>query len=103
MLSLYRRLIAERRASPALRCGTYRTLQAPKDVFAFARELDSERRVVLLNFAERVVRVAVAMLGLAPEGLRIKVSMDPEQGNQRVGRTIELAPEEGVLLDPDRG
>jgi alpha-glucosidase len=101
MLSLYRRLIGERRASPALRLGTYRTLPAPKDVFAYARELDGEQRVVLLNFAERAVRVPIAKLGIAPEGLRVKVSTDPERGNERVGKTIELAPEEGVLLDED--
>ena len=98
MLSLYRRLIAERRASPPLRRGTYRTLAAPKDVFAYARELDSERRVVLLNFADRAVRVPIAKLGIPADGLRIQLSTDPERASDGVGKTIELAPEEGVLL-----
>jgi alpha-glucosidase len=101
MLSLYRRLIAERRASPALRRGTYRTLPAPKDVFAYARELDGEQRVVLLNLAERAVQVPVARLGIAPEGLRVTQSTGPERGSELLGKTIELAPEEGVLLDED--
>lgn len=100
MFSLYRRLISERRGSPALRRGTYRALPAPKGVFAYARELDGERRVVVLNFAERAVPLPIAKLGVAPEGLRIKLSTDPRRaGEERVGKTIELAPEEGVLLE----
>ena len=76
-------------------------LPAPNDIFAYARELDGERRVVLLNFADTAVRVPIAKLGITPDGLRIDVSTEPPGGHERIGKTIELAPDEGVLLDLD--
>jgi alpha-glucosidase len=48
---LYRSLITLRRTEPALRAGTYRSLDAAPDVFAFVRELDGRRLLVALNFA----------------------------------------------------
>jgi alpha-glucosidase len=50
-LELYRALIALRRAEPALREGTYRSLDAAPDVFAFVREHDGRRLLVALNFS----------------------------------------------------
>ena len=50
ILHLYRRLLASRRASPALRAGTLRTLAAPPAVLAYERSLGSERRQVAVNF-----------------------------------------------------
>jgi alpha-glucosidase len=50
-LELYRALIALRRAEPALREGTHRSLDAAPDVFAFVREHDGRRLLVTLNFA----------------------------------------------------
>jgi alpha-glucosidase len=50
-LELYRALIALRRAEPALREGTHRSLDAAPDVFAFVREHDGRRLLVALNFA----------------------------------------------------
>ena len=50
LLTLYRRLIAARRASPALARGTHRSLfgVAP-EVLAWLREADGERVLALLN------------------------------------------------------
>jgi alpha-glucosidase len=50
ILHLYRRMLAARRASPALRGGDLELLPAPADVLAFARRADGDRRVVLVNF-----------------------------------------------------
>ena len=50
-LELYRALIALRRAEPALREGSYRSLDAAPDVFAFVREHGGRRLLVALNFA----------------------------------------------------
>jgi alpha-glucosidase len=99
MLSLYRRLIAERRASPVLRRGSYRTLPAHKSVFGYARELDGEQRIVLLNFADRPARVRLAALGASGDGLRVRLSTEAGRGPERLAKTIELAPDEGVILD----
>ena len=53
LLALYRRLIAARRASPALRRGTHRSLfgVAP-EVLAWVREAAGERVLVLLNVGD---------------------------------------------------
>jgi alpha-glucosidase len=50
-LELYRALIALRRATPALQHGSYRSVRAAPDVFAYVREHDDERVLVALNFA----------------------------------------------------
>jgi alpha-glucosidase len=50
-LELYRRLIALRRARPALQHGSYRSVHAAPDVFAYVREHEGERLLVALNFA----------------------------------------------------
>ena len=50
-LELYRALIALRRAEPALREGTHRSVDAAPDVFAFVREHDRRQLLVALNFA----------------------------------------------------
>ncbi|HWE11302.1 MAG TPA: alpha-amylase family glycosyl hydrolase [Solirubrobacteraceae bacterium] len=50
-LQLYRALIALRRATPALQHGSYRSIHAAPDVFAYAREHENERLLMALNFA----------------------------------------------------
>jgi alpha-glucosidase len=52
ILHLYRRLLAARRASPALHAGTWRLLDAPPHVLAFERECDGDLRRVVANFGE---------------------------------------------------
>ena len=94
MFSLYRRLIAERRASPALRRGSYQTVASPKSVFAYVREAAGERRFVALNFSSRPARVAI------PGGRgKLRLSTDPERDGAELGDSIELGPDEGVLID----
>ncbi|MEO5679624.1 MAG: alpha-amylase family glycosyl hydrolase [Acidimicrobiales bacterium] len=48
-LWLYKRLLAARRASPALRSGAFAWLASPPDVLAYERRLGDDRRVVLVN------------------------------------------------------
>jgi alpha-glucosidase len=50
-LELYRSLIALRRATPSLQHGSYRSVHAAPDVFAYVREHQGERVLVALNFA----------------------------------------------------
>ena len=52
ILSLYRRLLALRRASIALREGAFRLLSAADDVLVYERVTDGERVVIALNFAD---------------------------------------------------
>jgi alpha-glucosidase len=52
MLHLYRRLLAVRRASPALAVGSMRFVAAPEGVLAWQRVHGAERRLVAVNFRE---------------------------------------------------
>jgi alpha-glucosidase len=91
MLSFYRRLLALRRASAALRSGAYRSLPSPRDVFAYERAAEGERFAVALNFSDRPRRVALgspAAIALSTEG---------ERTESAVGGWLELAANEGVL------
>jgi alpha-glucosidase len=53
ILQLYRRLIAERRRSPALSIGDWEELPSPPEVLAYARRTGEDTRVVAINFADR--------------------------------------------------
>ncbi|HKG56983.1 MAG TPA: DUF3459 domain-containing protein, partial [Candidatus Limnocylindrales bacterium] len=103
MLSLYRTLIRVRRSSPALRRGSYVTVAAPRDVFAYLREADGERRLVLLNFGERHARVTLAraLAGTDADAGAAKVvlSTDPARPQEPLGKVVEVGPEEGLLLE----
>ncbi len=70
ILQLYRRLLAARRSSPALRLGDFRWLPAPERVLAWERRCAGDRRVVAVNFGGEAVR---APLG---DGLRVEVASD---------------------------
>ncbi|HWI09341.1 MAG TPA: alpha-amylase family glycosyl hydrolase [Solirubrobacteraceae bacterium] len=50
-LAFYRELLALRAATAALHSGTYRSVTAAPDVFAFVREHEGRRVLVALNFA----------------------------------------------------
>jgi alpha-glucosidase len=60
ILHLYRRLLAARRASPALRAGGCRLLATPDEVVGYERDDGSgDRRAVLVNFGGDPVDVAL--------------------------------------------
>lgn len=91
LLSFYRRLIRIRRDSPALRLGRYRSLRAPRGVYAFEREADGERMLVLLNFTSDERRVSIS-------GTRISPVLSTSSRRETSGsREISLAPDEGLI------
>jgi alpha-glucosidase len=57
ILHLYRRLLAVRRASPALRGGDITLLDGPASVLAYRRATDDDDRTVLVNFARTDVDI----------------------------------------------
>lgn len=83
--NLYRRTIAYRRHSPALRGGAMRLLEAPEGVLAYERTSDEDRHVVIANFARTPLAapidgtwtVAVASDG-AGEGRTFGGSVPPD-------------------------
>jgi len=94
MLALYRRLIALRRAQPALHRGSYEALEAGSEVLAYARESDGQRLVVVLNFGGTPAPVQPSLLPRQPVVL---ASTDPARAGS-IEEPLVLAPCEGVVI-----
>lgn len=102
MLNVYRRLIALRRARPALRDGgRYRSVDAGPGVFAYWREADAgDRFCVLINFTDQPQTVAAGALGLLP-GARVVLSTSrAREGQPAVDAdgAVHLHPYEGRVV-----
>jgi alpha-glucosidase len=97
MLTLYRRLLALRRARPSLRTGHQTFLDGPRDVLAYVRTEARERTLVLLNFRATTHRLDVTALLGAPSAPRLLASTDAARLS---GAAIVLRPFSGVVLDP---
>ncbi len=96
ILHLYRRVLAARRASPALRLGDIELLEAPEGVLAFVRTGgdgdDGDRRVVLVNFGSDPV-------SFAPRGgWTVEVASDGREEGQRFGGSV--AGDTALVLRP---
>lgn len=90
MLTLYRRLLALRRATPALTIGGWRAAAADEDVLAYERFLDGDRLLVALNLGSRTRRLAL------PDGQRVAAMLETTQAERDMDGT--LRPEEGLIL-----
>ncbi len=89
ILHLYRRLLAARRASAALQCGTLELVDAPEGCVAYRRAADGDERRVAINFSgER--------MPFAGDGWIVEVASD----GAGEGSVLEdaLAPDRAVLL-----
>ena len=91
MLHLYRRLLAARRASPALRTGRFTWLDAPAGVLAWARATEGDERRVVVSFVARPTTVAV------DGDWQVEIS---SQGDHDRPWDGHLAPDEAVVLRP---
>lgn len=92
ILHLYRRLLAARRASPALSVGAWRAVEAPAGVLAYEREEGDDRRVVLVNFTAEAIDVGL------DGSWRVEVDSDGLlEGEGYPGR---LAGDAAVILRP---
>jgi alpha-glucosidase len=90
ILHLYRRLLARRRASPALQAGALRLLDSPPDVVAFERTADADRRIVLVNFAGQPQACAArGRIDVASDGAG---EGEPYPGTLGPGQAVILAP-----------
>jgi alpha-glucosidase len=95
MLSLYRRLIALRRAESALAIGSFRGVPAKGDVLAYVREFADRRFLIILNLGS-----SPASLTLPDAGLhgRVVIGTHPDrEGSAIVGR-VELRGDEGIVV-----
>ncbi len=91
LLSFYRRLLRIRRASDALRTGTYRSLPSPRGVYLFERAAAGERLTVALNFTATRRRIA-----LPSDRPALVLSSDPGREGL-AGRDLVLEPHEGLI------
>ena len=96
MLSLYRRLIWTRKASPALLSGRYFTVDdVPEDCFAYLREHAEQRMLVALNFSDDEHRLSLPDLGVGQ--LVISTHLDRE-GTVDLA-ALHLREHEGAIVD----
>jgi alpha-glucosidase len=87
MLHLYRRLLAARRASPALQRGSWLVVPSADDVLAYERVAGDDRRLVAVNFADEPRRFEA-------DGWTIEVSTHRDHEGAPSGG--ELAADEAV-------
>ncbi|MEO9101593.1 MAG: alpha-amylase family glycosyl hydrolase [Burkholderiaceae bacterium] len=100
MLTLYRALIALRRAQAPLNRGDYERIEhegLPADVLAYARSYEGRRLVVLLNFSEGMQTVGADRL---PAGSTVLVSTHAVREEATIGISIDLRAFEGVVVGP---
>ncbi|MGI8756099.1 MAG: alpha-amylase family glycosyl hydrolase [Acidimicrobiales bacterium] len=94
ILHLYRRLLAARKASPALSVGEQRPLDAPGGVLAWERVASGDRHRVLVNFTGQVV--AGGLLDEVGGGWVIEVSTDGDDEGQPFSGV--LGPDQAVIV-----
>ncbi len=84
ILHLYRRLLALRRRTPALRAGTFELLDTPAGVLGFRRRWGDETWMVLVNFSDQPID---GTMTAASAGGVVRLSSDgPGQGGIFDGR-----------------
>lgn len=94
--NLYRRLLALRRREPALHRGSYHAIGDTADgVMAYERRHGDRSFIVALNFTSEPRHFQAPLRG------RIAISIhDPEAADDSSSDPFELAPSEGLLIDP---
>ncbi len=98
MLALYQRLIALRRATPALSVGSWAQLPvASANVVAYVREHAGDRLAVALNLGRESEVFAVPAARA-----RVLISTRLDREAQTTCDTITLCPDEGVVLRLER-
>jgi glycosidase len=93
LLNFYKRLIALRRASPALLDGDFEAVGADPNVFAYLRRGPRQTMFVALNMS------AEARTFPARPGARLRLSSRPRDPRPAAGDAIELAPFEAVVYE----
>src|SRR5436190_23764948 len=92
ILTLYRNLIALRRSSLALTCGSYRPVPLSQNVLAYERLEGAERILVVLNFDNEPKELTLSPL---PD-TRVLLSTDNEPA--AISSSFVLRPDEGIII-----
>ena len=94
MLTLYRRLLALRRARPALSVGSYEPMGATGDVLAYARGAGANQCLIALNLGSTPQSLVVPA---ALRGARVLLSTALDRGGSVIGDDLPLRGDEGVI------
>jgi alpha-glucosidase len=96
ILNLHRRLIALRRATPALLLGAYRPIVAYGDLLLFVRELGEERILVALNLGGDAAAIDLASGEFRG---RVLVSSLGDRDGESATSSIDLRGHEGLIIE----
>lgn len=94
ILNLYKRLLAYRRSSPALYGGSYQPLDTNPECYVYLRKVQSEQRLVALNFSPEMQRLQIPYTGS-----KIAMSTHLDRDGFLASPVLELRPYEGVILE----
>ncbi len=94
MLALHRRLLALRRAEPALQLGAWTAVNAPDGVLAFERGSGRAVLRVVLNLTDRTVELTAA------GSWTVRLSTRLDRDGERATGALTLREDEGVILAP---
>lgn len=97
VLALYRRLLALRRRSPAIRSGTHRRIEAGPRLMVFLREARGLRHLVAVNLSTE--RAEFELSG----GGTVEVATSLRLEGRRVEETCRLEGDEAVVVLLDHG
>jgi alpha-glucosidase len=96
-LNLNRRLVELRRHEPALAVGQYVAVPAPGDLLAYRRQLDDERRfLIVLNFVAEPAKFSSTAI---PQQSRIVLSTHLDRDQESIDDIVELRANEGVIIE----
>lgn len=96
MLALYRRLLAYRRATPALRVGSYEAIDGGTErCYIYARATPTARVIVALNLTGEPVEVR----GCGWAGGKIALSTHLDHTESLRQDTLHLRADEGVIVE----
>jgi alpha-glucosidase len=95
MLTLYRRLISLRRATPALSVGSYTPMQADGDVLAYARAHEGRSWLVVLNLGSRPQQFEGHQARITGQ---IVLSTHLDRADEEVHGALALRADEGVVV-----
>lgn len=96
MLTLYRRLVALRRDTPALYRGRYVYAEgAPEDCLVYRREDGEQKLLIALNFSDSPQAIAMP----DAETATIVLSTHLDRSGPAGGSMLHLRPNEGVILE----
>jgi glycosidase len=100
LLHEFQRLVAFRKATPAVRRGSYHAVYAHENVYGYLRQLGDETVLVVLNVSRGTRRVDVCMESFLPDGTILKEAWgtDAIRVEQSTLRDLRLNPRSGRVF-----